>query len=179
MQILNRQEQLKRQLAEQRVVDRHAGRMEDLGATAEETLSNGAVIGGVLMAGKSPRSALELQKAGKIIQHIQQKSHWMVHILIQLFKSVVCGPQIFKFDPYPHRPQDTPRSQSSCTGPGFSGISAVDSAVDRDVGTMDASQELRARLAALRGQLNQGTKGRDGRGIGIQSLKNSIDVYNL
>jgi hypothetical protein len=44
---------------------------------------------------------------------------------------------------------------------------------------MDASQELRARLAALRGQLNQGTKGRDGRGIGIQSLKNSIDVYNL
>lgn len=81
---LIQEEQLKRQLAEQRVVDRHAGRMEDLGATAEETLSNGAVI-----------------------------------------------------------------------GPGFSGISAVDS----DVGTMDASQELRARLAALRGQLNQGATG--------------------
>ena len=54
-----------------------------------------------------------------------------------------------------HRPQDTPRSQSSCKGPGFSGISAVDSNADV---TMDASQELRARLAALRGQLNQGTK---------------------
>ena len=47
-----------------------------------------------------------------------------------------------------------PYGPPRCTGPGFSGVGAVR---DSDVGTMDASQELRARLAALRGQLNQGT----------------------
>lgn len=81
---LIQEEQLKRQLAEQRVVDRHGRPGPDLAATVEETLSNGAVI-----------------------------------------------------------------------GPGFSGISGSNPAA-AVTGTMDASQELRARLAALRGQFNQG-----------------------
>ena len=98
MQILNCQEQLKRQLAEQRVVDRHHGRMEDLGATAEETLSNGAVIGGDLMAGKSfrgTRGQRSFKKLGKSsnISNISNENRigWFI-FLFNYSNSVVCGP---------------------------------------------------------------------------------------
>lgn len=95
MQILNRQEQLKRQLAEQRVVDRHHGRMEDLGATAEETLSNGAVIGGVPHGSENPRNGASKswENHPTYPTYLTKMALDGSYILIQLFKfSVVCGP---------------------------------------------------------------------------------------